>query len=183
MRDVDVAQLAGRQFNRVSREQLLQLGLTEKTIAHRVAAGRLVFAEPNVLAVAPVLEDDDWGRWMGATLTAPHTKLSHTSAAAAWGAWTRPRDFETVTRPGSGGPRRFGGVLAFRSSTLEGECTELRGIPITTIERTLIDIAQSVTRLALARALREAVRLELTTLPEIGDAMGRARGRRSVRRL
>src|SRR5690242_2011158 len=137
MRDVEIAQLAGRQFNRISRGQLLELGVTEKAIAHAVAAGRYVFVEPNVLAIAPVL-DDDWGRWMGATLTAPHTTLAHVSACAAYGVWSLPRDFETVVRPGSGGPRRFGGVLAFRSNTLEGECTVLRGVPITTIERSLI---------------------------------------------
>src|SRR3954467_8077660 len=121
MRDVLVAELAGRQFNRVSREQLRDLGLTEREIVHRVAAGRLVIVEEGVLAVAPVLEHDDWGRWMGATLTAPGSVLSHFSAAAARGFWALPHPFETVTRPGSGGPRRHGGVLAFRSSTLAGD--------------------------------------------------------------
>src|SRR3954470_7314041 len=183
MRDVLVAELAGRQFNRVSREQLRDLGLTEREIVHRVAAGRLVIVEMNVLAVAPVLEHDDWGRWMGATLTAPGTKLSHASAAAAGDFWSLPRQFETVTRPGSGGPRRFGDVLAFRSTTLEGECTELRGIPITTVERTLIDLARSVSRPALARALREAVRLRRTTVYDVADALGRSAPRRRSKSL
>src|SRR4029079_11340519 len=42
------------------------------------------------------------------------------------------RPFETVTRLGSGGPRRLGGLVAYRSSTLDGERTLLHGIPITT---------------------------------------------------
>src|SRR5829696_4534960 len=171
MRDVDVAQLAGRQFNRISRQQLRELGFTDIAIEHRVATGRFAVTEQSVFAIAPLL-DDDWGRWMGATLTAPATRLSHVSATAAWGCWSAPRDFETVTRPGSGGPRRHGGVLAFRSLTLEGESTVLRGVPITTIERTLIDIARSVSGKALARAVREAIRLQHTDVHALVDAVG-----------
>jgi hypothetical protein len=183
MRDVRVAQLAGRQFNRVSRRQLMDLGLSSAAIAHRVATGRLVIVEQGVLAVAPVLEHDDWGRWMGATLTAPDSMLSHVSAAKARGIWSLPRQFETITRPGSGGPRRHGGVLVFRSSTLAGEREVLRGIPITSVPRTLLDLAGGVNERALARALREAVRLRLTTIDALADRLGHYRGRRGSRRL
>jgi hypothetical protein len=183
MWDVRVAELAGRQFNRVSRQQLLGLGLSDLAIEHRLAAGRLVIVEQGVFAVAPVLEDDDWGRWMGATLTAPESVLSHQSAGSAWGFWGLPRQYETVTRPGNGGPRRHGGVLAFRSSTLDGECTVLRGIPITSVLRTLLDLARAVSERGLARAVREAVRLDLITIDALGDGLGRYRGRRGSRRL
>jgi hypothetical protein len=183
MRDARVAHLAGEQFNRVSRRQLAELGLGDRAIAHRVAAGRLVIVEEGVLALAPVLEHDEWGRWMGATLTAPGTVLSHASAAAARGFWSSPRTFETVTRPGNGGPRRHGGVLAFRSSTLAGDCEVLRGIPITSVPRTLLDLAAHVSERALARALREAVRLKVTTIDAIADSLDRYRGRRGSHRL
>ena len=182
MWDAEIAELAGRQFNRISRAQLLDLGLSEKAIVHRLAAGRLVAVEQGVFAIAPVLEDD-WSRWMGATLTAPGSILSHISAAVAWGALTVPRSIECVTRPGSGGPRRHGGVLAYRSSTLDGEVTERRGIPITSVPRTLLDLARTVGDKALARALRESVRLDLTTLAGVGDHLGAFRGRRGSRRL
>jgi len=178
-----VAELAGRQFNRISRAQLEGLGLSEPAIAHRVASGRLVIVEQGVFAVAPALEHDEWGLWMGATLTAPGSELSHQSAASAFGFWSLERRIETVTRPGSGGPRRHGGVLVYRSSTLDGDCTVLRGIPVTSPPRILIDLARTVSERALARAVREAVRLELTTIEALGDALGRHRGRRGVRRL
>src|SRR5919197_4097416 len=111
MRDVRVEELAGRQFNRVSRAQLLELGWSRHAIAHQVEIRGLMIVEEGVFAVPPVLEHDDWGRWMGATLTAAGSVLSHFSAAAAHGFWSLPRWFETVTRPGNGGPRRHGGVL------------------------------------------------------------------------
>ena len=183
MRDVEVARLAGAQFNRVSREQLGELGLSHHAVAHRVATGRLVIVEQGVFALPPVLEYDDWGRWMGATLTAPGSNLSHMSAAAAYGCWSLRRPFETVTRPGSGGPRRHGGVLVFRSSVLEDDCTELRGIPITSVPRTLLDIGSHVSSRALARAVREAIRLGHTSIEDLADCVGRHRRRRGTRRL
>lgn len=183
MRDVRVAELAGRQFNRVSRQQLLELGFGERLIERRIASGRFVLVEEGVIAIAPVLEHDEWGRWMAATLTAPSSVLSHFSAAAAWGAWDRPRAVETVARPGNGGPRRHGGVLAFRSTTLEGDCTLLRGIPITTVPRTVLDLAPRISERALARLVRETARPGLTTIEELADAVGRHRRRRGSGRL
>jgi hypothetical protein len=184
MRDARIAELAGRQFNRVSWMQLVDLGLSESAIKHRLATGRLTVVEDGVFAVAPISDEGDWGRWMGATLTAPETRLSHVSAAAARGMWSLSRPFETVTRPGSGGPRRCGGVLVYRSTLLDpGECTELRGIPITSVSRTLVDLARTVSDRGLARAVREAVRKELITLSGLGDALGAYRGRRGSRRL
>lgn len=182
MRDARLAELAGRQFNRISRVQLFELGFSDDAITHRVEAGRLVVREQAVYAVAPV-SDDDWGRWMEATLTAPGTVLSRISAASAWGTWSLPRPFETVTRPGSGGRRRFGGILVYRCSTLAGDCTRRRGIPITTIERTLLDLACDVSQRTLARAVRESVRLRRTSLLALGEALGRYRGRRGAGRL
>src|SRR5881227_787735 len=120
MRDARLAELARRQFNRVSRLQLVELGFSRKAIEHRITTGRLVSVEEGVLAIAPVLEH------------------------AAWGFWSLPRTFETVTRPGSGGPRRHGGMLVYRSSVLEAEATSIRGIPITSVERTLLDLARVV---------------------------------------
>jgi hypothetical protein len=137
MRDAAIYELAGRQFNRISRRQLLDLGLTGRSIEHRVATGRLVATEQGVFALPPVL-DDRWGRWMGATLTAPCTYLSYWSAAAARELWRAPLTVETVSRPGSGGVRRHGGVLVHRSLTLAGDTTVLRGIPLTTVARTIV---------------------------------------------
>ena len=147
------------------------------------APGRLVIVDHGVLAVAPALEHDPWGRWMSATLTEEGTWLSLLSAAVAWELLSREGPFVTVTRVGCGGPRQLGNLIVHRSGTLEGDVTRLNGIPITTVPRTLLDIASVVSDRALARAVREAVRLEHVTLPELGAALGRFRGRRGVRRL
>jgi hypothetical protein len=183
VRDVVLAALAGRQFNRVSRSQLRELGLSDSAMSGRVATGRLVRVEEGVFAMPPVLEHDAWGRWMGATLTAPGTALSHVSAAAAFGFWSLPRRFETVTRPGSGGPRRHGRIIVYRSTVLREDLAELRGIPITSVARTVLDLARGTSDASLARCVRESIRLRLVTLAELGDATRRYPSRRGSRRL
>lgn len=183
MWDVSIATLAGGQFNRVSRRQLNELGVTDRAIDHRVAVGRLVIIGEGVFAVAPVLQQDEWGRWMGATLTSPNSFLVRESAACAWGVLSRDPRGVSVVRPGSGGPRRLSGIIVYRSSTLTGETTELEGVPVTTLPRLLIDLACCVGGAALARALREAIRLHPLTIYELSDWLGARAHRRGALRL
>jgi hypothetical protein len=74
-------------------------------------------------------------------------------------------------------------VLVFRSSILDGDRATLRGIPLTAVPRTLLDLAPRLSERALARAVREAVRLKLTTIEEIAGSLARHRRRRGSRRL
>jgi hypothetical protein len=183
MWDETIAALAGSQFNRFSRAQLIAIECPGWIINHRLAAKRWIAVEEGVFAVAPVL-DDPWGRWMGATLTAPDTYLSHWSAARAYRWFDYERGLVTVTRPGNGGPRRHGGVLAYRRPTLPGEVGELRDIAITLPERTLLDLAASgATSKQLGRALRQAARLGDTTIPRVIEFLSTRRQRRGARKL
>ena len=182
MRDARLVSVAARQANRISRAQLELLGYSPDAIQHRLDRGRLSIVEQGVYGVAPVL-DDDQGRLMTAVLTHPDSYLSHLSGVAAYGAWTLPRTFETITRPGSGGPRRHGGVLVFRSETLAGETTSLGPLSVTTPERTLLDLATSVSDRALARAFREIVRLGHTSSELVVDYLHARPGRRGRQRL
>lgn len=181
MKDARLAALAGAQYNRVARRQLEALGFTSRAIAHRVACGRLVVVEQAVFAMAPVLEHDPWGRWMGATLTERGTLLSHRSAAVARG-WLDRESLITVVRPGDGGPRRHGGVLVRRSERLAAAAAEFRRVPITSVPRTLVDIAATESPATLGRCVREALRLEHTTVTDVAAYLRGERGRRGVRR-
>ena len=102
MLDVRLLELLERQWNRASLAQLQGLGFSAGDVAYRVATGRLRAVHEGVFAGRPFL-DDQRGRWMAATLTAPESYLSHASSAALHGFWDRRRTLETVTRPGNGG--------------------------------------------------------------------------------
>jgi hypothetical protein len=180
MSDVRLMELAARQHRCVARWQLLELGYNDNAIVHRLAGGRLVPVFDGVYAVAPT-PFDHRTRWMAATLTTPGSVLSLASAGAAYRFRPLREQFVTITRLGSGGPERKDGILVSRSKRLEA--TTLDGIPITTPERTLIDLAPHLHRRALARAVREAVRLQTTTASDLFIALARHRGRRGTRRL
>jgi hypothetical protein len=182
MRDVQVVEIAGRQHNRFSRAQARACGLSDREIDSRIRIGRWVAVHDGVLAIAPVL-DHPHGRWIAATLTAPGTVLSFTSALAAWGVWDRPRALEMVTRPGNGGVRVQDRLVVHRSETLRGDVTTVHGIPVTTPGRTLLDVAPRISERALARCVRDVVRLGLADTPELVGLLVRHRGRRGVRRL
>jgi hypothetical protein len=182
MLDVRLLELLESQWNRVSLAQMEALGFSRVDVQYRVATGRLRAVHQGVFAGRPFL-DDQRGRWMAATLTAPGSCLSHASSAALHGFWDRRRQHETVTRPGSGGPRRIDGVLVYRSLTLAGHTKTVEGIPTTTPERAIIEMAPYVDDRALARAVREALRIEEATSEDLLRAVDGHFGRRGTRRV
>jgi Protein of unknown function (DUF559) len=182
MRDVRLLELFESQWNRASLVQIEALGFTRWDVGRWVAAGRVRAVHEAVFAGRPFL-DDQRGRWMAATLTAPGTCLSHASSAALHGFWDRRRDVETVTRPGNGGPRRLDGLFVYRSVTLAGNTTTIDGIPTTTVERAIIEMAPYVDDRALARAVREALRTKCTTGADVLRAVDRHFARRGTRRV
>ena len=118
---------------------------------------------------------------MAATLTAPNSFLSHFSAAAHYGIWTFDAGYETIVRPGNRGKERSDdGVLVRYSATLEGDAGTSDGIPITSPERTLIDLAAHADP---ARPLREARRLKLVTPYSLAVSLAKHRTRRGTNRL
>jgi Protein of unknown function (DUF559) len=184
MRDVRLFELLEQQWNRASLTQIEALGYTRLDVSRWVAADRLRAVHEGVFAARPFL-DDQRGRWMAATLTAPGTCLSHASSAALHGFWDRRRSVEAVTRLGSGGPRRIDGLLVYRSLTIAGNTMTIDGIPTTTPERAIIEMAPHVDDGGLARAVREAVRIGRTTSAELlrtVDDHARRRGTRRVLR-
>jgi hypothetical protein len=182
MRDVRLFELLEGQWNRASLEQIEALGFTRDDVNYRVETGRLRAVHEGVFAGRPFL-DDQRGRWMAATLTALETYLSHASSAALHGFWDRRRPVETVSRSGNGGPRRLDGLFVYRSATLNGNTMTVDGIPTTTPERAIIEMAPYVDDPGLARAVREALRVEKSTSERLLRAVDDHFRRRGTRRV
>jgi hypothetical protein len=178
--DVHVRELAAGQFDVVATWQLRAAGLTRRMIENHIQqeGWRVVHAGVYALTNAPLTRQQ---RWIAATLTTPNSVLSHASAGACWGIRAFEAKFETITRPGSGGPRRIGNLLVCRSRRLDEDITRHRGIRITTAARTVIDLASHLHERATARAFREALRLKVTTRQELTTTLERHRGRKGTR--
>jgi hypothetical protein len=130
----------------IARRQLVALGYTSHAIRHRVSEGRLFPLNAGVYAVGR-RELTQHGRWMAAVLACgPDAVLSHNAAAALWGI-RKPNGITDVSVPGK--RRRPGIVVHRRSDFSDDDITPRHGIPVTTPEVTLIDLAARVERRGL----------------------------------
>jgi very-short-patch-repair endonuclease len=155
--DVAIGELARRQGGVVDRRQLLGLGLSSAAIGRRVQRGWLLRLHRGVYAVGH-LALGPRGRWWAAVLACgPDAALSDRPAAAAWELLRIPSGPVDVTVPPDG-PRSKPGIRTHRRALGPGEHTELDGLPITTVERTLLDIAPVTKFETFQRALEIAQR-------------------------
>jgi very-short-patch-repair endonuclease len=76
------------------------------------------------------------------------------------------------------------GITLHRTRGLHpDDVTELERIPVTSVHRTLLDVAEVVPQRRLRRALDQAVKLELFDLRALERLLARSRGRRGVKPL
>jgi hypothetical protein len=149
-----IAELAERQRGKVSRRQLLDLGLGDKAIDYRVAKGWLRPDYRGVYSLGHRPQSRE-GRWMAAVLYAGDgAVLSHWSAASLWRLrpGTGPRTHVTTGRR-----RHRSDRITFHHAHLrEDEVTVEQGIPVTTPGRTLLDLAPLLPSPTLARMIDAA---------------------------
>src|SRR3954454_8280936 len=174
--DSHLRTLARLQADVVAVWQLRAAGWSRDKVHHhaRHDGWRRVHPGVYLLTSAPARREQ---LWFAAVLTRPGSVLSHGSAAACFGLHRFERPFEVITRPGTGGRRRSGGVLVFRSKRLDGDVTRHMGLPITTAARTLVDLAPGLDDKRLGRAFREAIRLKRTTAARVLECVERHPGR------
>jgi very-short-patch-repair endonuclease len=174
--------LAAGQEDLVATWQLRRAGWTARMVDDRARRGGWPRVHRGVYALtqAPLTRSQ---RRRAATLTTATSALSHASCGDLHG--FRPFDgpFESITRPGAGGPRQHGSVLVFRAHLDPLDVVMVDGMRATTAERALIDLAPRLSRRAMERALREALRLRAATPQRLLETLARHRGRRGAARL
>jgi very-short-patch-repair endonuclease len=152
--DQKVARVASHQHGVVTRAQLLEAGVSGKQIRSRVERGALLRQHPGVYRVghrAPSVE----ANYLAAVLAAGVGALLCGRAAAYLLGLVKgtPPPPEVIART----HRRIEGVTTHRSRTLDArDATTVRGIPVTTVPRTLVDISSELSSKTLARACHEA---------------------------
>jgi very-short-patch-repair endonuclease len=165
----------------VSRGQLARLGITKDAVRRRLASKRLLCVRPNVFAVGHTGLTADSHRLAAVLTCGPRALLSHRAAAELWGLLPSSPQFE-VTVPRGG--RRREGIVVHHSRVLELEDRALvRAIPVTTVARTLVDLADVLDERRLAMAVHEAEVRRVFDLNAIERVMGRVPGRAGRHRL
>ena len=166
-----MAQIASKDHGTVARRELIPLGVTDSEIGTRVAKGALIPQYRGVWRVghrAPSRE----ASYMAAVKAGPlDALLRGPPAGHAWGLVKgRAPAPEIVSRTAC----RVPGLRAVRCrglTPLDG--TKWKGIPITTVARTLVDLAAILSVDALARACHEAGVLHGTTPSQVKRVLAR----------
>ena len=168
----------------VTRRRLIQAGVSRHEISARLRRGDLLQVHPGVYRVghrAPSVA----ATYLAAVLAAGDgAVLTGEAAAFVWGLVKGTAPPAVVS---TASERRIQGVKTQRSRTLDpADVTSFNAIPITTVPRTLVELAADLPVDALARACHEAgVRYGLT--PKMVEVVlqrrPNARGARKLRRI
>ncbi len=180
-RDVGLAALAEAQFGVVTSAQLVALGFSSSAISRMVGSGRLVPLYRGVYAVghAQLLAR---GRWLAAVLACGEgAALSHTKSASLSDLRNCERSLVDVTVAGRtrSGQR---GIRLHRVRHLHpDDVTEIDGIRVTTIARTLLDLCDVLPAIQVRRAFEKAERMDRLDYRALRLVAERAHGRRALK--
>ena len=169
-----IARIAARQHGVVTNEQLMDAGMSSATIARRITEGWLHRIHRGVYAVGTGTLSRE-GYFMAAVLAVKGAVLSHASSAALHKLSPTCPPIVHVTVLGSGGRRTRKGIVVHRSTTLTPADTTIhRGIPVTTVARTLADLGwgRERTRSDLERHLLRICRAHGIPKPEVNVKVG-----------
>lgn len=178
-RERALAQLIDRQHGVVSRKQLIAIGFDRSAVKRRLNRWALRPIHRGVYAVGQATLSQR-GYWLAAVFAyGERAVLSHRSAAALWGLDGRRRSRVDVTSP-SGRAGRPG--IALHECKLDPEdFTLVASIPVTSVARTLFDLAEVVRFRDLRGAWEEADRLRLLEVAAVERVVERGYGRHALK--
>lgn len=179
-----IAQLASTSHGVVTRRTLLGKGVTPEEIRQRLRRGSLHQAHPGVYRVghrAPSVE----ARYLAAVLACgDEALLVARPAAYLWGLIRGPAPRPEVIALVK---RCVKGVITHRVRRIDPEDgTSYRGVPVTTVPRTLVDLAGVLPEQPLSRACHEAEVRHRVTPEKVEEVLARLptrRGARTLRRI
>lgn len=160
---------AGAKHGLIARPDLISHGVTNRQIAGRVALGRLTVLHPGVYYF-----DSTPATWKTVVLAAvlaagPDALASHRCAGVLWELDAIYGRVIEVTVPYVESPEPEG-VIVHRTRRIN-PMSVVEAIPVTTVERTLFDLAPMVPERTLEKAARSAVHQRLTTPEKLDFAV------------
>jgi hypothetical protein len=177
-----MANLAARQYGIVTRDQLTELGYTDRMVDHSLQTGRLQAWHRNVLAVGHGGLSPH-GLCMAAVMfRGDGALISHQSAVWLWGLERKLEIPVNVSVRWRGHAQSAIG-LHHCPALREEDFSMTERIPVTAVPRTLLDYASTAKRYRLDLAIDRADRLELldpVAIDRITDEVRGHRGRRPL---
>jgi very-short-patch-repair endonuclease len=172
-----VAELVENQHGVVAAWQLDALGVRDDVRRRWLERERLFKQRRFVYSLTPTVKPR--GRMLAAALTfGPEAVLSHRSAAAIWDLGPWPTGLIDVTVHVRRKPRR--GIRLHRARVKR---VVKDGFPVTTVTRTLVDLAGVLPLGRLRDAFERAERLELLDANGVSEEMHGKRGAKKIRAI
>jgi very-short-patch-repair endonuclease len=176
--DRSLAQLSQRQHGVVGRWQLAEAGFSNGAIASRMRSGRLHRLHAGVYAVGH-RNLTRQGRWLAAVLACgPEAVLSHWSAAALW--MIRPNSRSRIDVTVAHRSRSSDRIRRHISQVPEDERAVEEGIPVTSVPRTILDLAATESEDLVKAVLGESEHRQLFDRLSLPDLVERYPGKRGV---
>jgi predicted transcriptional regulator of viral defense system/very-short-patch-repair endonuclease len=167
--------LAARQHGVVSTKQLEGLGYGKNSVAKAAKVGRLHRVHRGVYVVGH--HRLTWHvRCMAAVLAASPSVASHLSAGWLWGLLqTRPGTLHVTCRRSRHADRPF---VTHTADLARVDLTRRDGIPVTSLARTILDLAADSRQRTVARYIRQADDDKTFDLRAMEDLLARTKGHR-----
>jgi hypothetical protein len=165
-----LAELAARAHGVVTREEMLRVGITDAETKRRARKGLLIRQHRGVYRVGHAAPTVNAAYMAAVKACGAGACISGQAAAHLLGLVRAQAPPPEVTAPTE---RRVPGVRTRRGLR---RATEVRGIPVTTVPETLVDLAAELPAGALARACHEAG-VKYFTTPRQVDAVVKRRPR------
>jgi hypothetical protein len=170
-----IRQVAAAQHGLVDRPQMAALGVTDDEIRYRLHSGRLESVHPGVYYLDSTPATWKTSVLAGVLAAGPDALASYRTAAVLW-------DFDAiygrmieVTVPYGEEPEPDGVILHRTRRINPGMVVE--GIPVTSPEKTLLDITPFVPDRVLEKAMASTIRNRLTDVEKLDLAAGLYGGR------
>lgn len=193
-----VQHITSQQHGVVTRAQLRHAGTSRSRIDNLLRSGRLERLHPSVYRCT-LTEATVWTRASAAALAAAGASgwrddsgritmaVSHRMAAVLRSYLPPPEAAAEWQVDVSGQPiRRTRGVQVHQTCLAPGDAVLLKGIPVTSPARTLLDVAGDVTRLELEQALAVAEKFRRNIRRDLNEMLStrpRHRGSGALRRM
>jgi hypothetical protein len=168
--DEAIGRLASLQEGMVGRSQLLDLGVSDRALSHRLRTGRLRIQYPGVYAVGHEAISYAGHALAAVMATAPDSAASHFTALALWKLREPPpRIHVTATRPRA----RRRAMTIHRHALPAEDIAFVDGVPITSVPRTLLDLSATHDDRALRGLIKRAEFADLTTFEALEAVLAR----------
>ena len=161
--DRQIAQLARVQYGLFSRKQLQEMGVGRGVIDHRMSTGRWELLVRGVFRLKGVPSSWRQSLYAATLYWGSSSAVSHRASAALRGLAGFESQLVEVTVPKN---RRGGKVgIVHRHRLDPTDVEKLDGLPVTTVARTLIDLASLSRREKVEEALDDALSRGLVSIP------------------